>query len=426
MATIKCKICGGMIEFPDGASVGVCDSCGLSQALPRFSDDSLKNMFERANALRQKCEFDKAEEIYNKMLEYVTNDPEIYWGIVLCRFGIEYVEDPRTMQRIPTCHRASFEALSSDFDYHKALDCADFNQKAVYEEEARKIDIIQRNILNVVQREQPYDIFICYKETDENGKRTTDAVLANDIYYQLTQEGFKVFYSAISLEDKLGQEYEPYIFAALNSAKVMLVIGSKPEYFESVWVRNEWSRFIKLTKSDRSRLLIPCYKDMDPYDLPSEFAHLQAQDMGKIGFINDLIRGIKKIIVKEEKAEYVHTNPPPVSQPVQQVQYPGQQYVPNQYQQPQNNYASMQYSNTGYYNYNANNGVAGQPPGTKNKWITFFLCLFLGFIGAHKFYEGKIVKGILYILTFGGFFGIGVFIDLISILFKPTYYTPKR
>lgn len=58
----------------------------------------------------------------------------------------------------------------------------------------------------------------------------------------------------------------------------------------------------------------------------------------------------------------------------------------------------------------------------KNKWITLLLCLFLGVVGGHKFYEGKIGMGILYIFTFG-IFGIGVIVDFIAILFKPvTYY----
>ena len=104
---------------------------------------------------------------------------------------------------------------------------------------------------------------------------------------------------------KLGQEYEPYIFAALNSSKVMLSIGTKPEYFNAVWVKNEWSRYMNLMKTDRSKLLIPCYRDMDAYDLPEEFAHLQAQDMSKIGFINDVVRGIKKVIEKEEPQKQV-------------------------------------------------------------------------------------------------------------------------
>lgn len=57
----------------------------------------------------------------------------------------------------------------------------------------------------------------------------------------------------------------------------------------------------------------------------------------------------------------------------------------------------------------------------KNKWVSFFLCLFLGYIGAHKFYEGKIGMGILYLFTLG-LFGIGWFIDCIVLLFKPNPY----
>ena len=97
------------------------------------------------------------------------------------------------------------------------------------------------------------------------------------------------------MEDKLGSAYEPYIFAALNSAKVMVVLGTKPEFFKAVWVRNEWSRYLALIKQGQKKMLIPAYKDMDPYDLPEEFSHLQAQDMSKLGFMQDLIRGIKKI-----------------------------------------------------------------------------------------------------------------------------------
>lgn len=59
----------------------------------------------------------------------------------------------------------------------------------------------------------------------------------------------------------------------------------------------------------------------------------------------------------------------------------------------------------------------------KNKWITFLLCLFLGCLGIHKFYEGKILFGIVYLLTMG-FGGIGVLIDLVIILFKPNPYFP--
>lgn len=57
----------------------------------------------------------------------------------------------------------------------------------------------------------------------------------------------------------------------------------------------------------------------------------------------------------------------------------------------------------------------------KNKWVAFFLCLFLGVFGAHKFYEGKVGMGILYLFTVG-LCGIGCIIDLITILCKPNPY----
>ena len=305
MSVFKCKMCGGTIEFEPGASVGTCDSCGTVQTLPKTNDEVIANLFNRANNLRLKCEFDKAASIYEKIVQQDDSDSEAHWGLVLCKYGIEYVEDPKTFRRIPTCHRTLFEAVTADPDYLAAVDYSDISQQSIYEAEAREIDRLQRDILAIVKNEKPFDVFICYKETDAGGRRTVDSAIANDIYYQLTQEGFKVFYAAITLEDKLGQEYEPYIFAALNSAKVMLAIGTKPEYFSAVWVKNEWSRFMSLMKTDRSKLLIPCYRDMDAYDLPEEFAHLQAQDMGKIGFINDVVRGIRKVLSAKDPAPAV-------------------------------------------------------------------------------------------------------------------------
>ena len=297
-------MCGGTIKFEPGATVGVCDSCGTKQTLPKANDDVVSNLFNRANNLRLKGEFDKASDTYEKILDIDDSESEAHWGLLLCRYGIEYVEDPKTYTRIPTCHRTQYESILNDDDYKAALDNADFSQKEIYEKEAAEIDRIQKEAIKIAKDEDPFDVFICYKETDDNGKRTVDSSIANDIYYQLTQEGFKVFYSAITLEDKLGEEYEPYIFAALNSAKVMLVLGTKPEYFTSVWVKNEWSRFLKLIKSDSSKLLIPCYRDMDAYDLPDEFARLQAQDMSKIGFLQDIIRGVKKVITTESSSKY--------------------------------------------------------------------------------------------------------------------------
>ena len=316
MALFKCKMCGGDLEINEGVTIAECEYCGTKQTVPKAMDENLQNLFNRANTLRIKSEFDKAEKLYEKIIQTDPTQSEAYWGLILCKYGIEYVDDPATYKKIPTCHRASYDSIIADDDFKSALDHADISQRAIYEEQAREIERIQKEILALAQKEETYDVFICYKETDANGQRTHDSVIANDIYYQLKQEGFKVFYAAITLEGKLGSAYEPIIFAALNSAKVMLTIGTKPEYFNAVWVKNEWSRFLKIIKKDRSKLLIPCYRDMDAYELPDEFAHLQAQDMSKIGFINDVVRGIKKVIHKEESkhaAVKVSATPTPVA-----------------------------------------------------------------------------------------------------------------
>lgn len=296
MAVFKCKMCGGTLAPEAGSGIARCEYCGSRQTLPKTADDIMANLFNRANNLRLKGEFDRSAEIYERLIAQDDTNAEAHWGLVLCRYGVEYVEDPKTGTRIPTCHRTCLEPVTKDEDYRAALDYADEAGQKLYEQEARVIDRLQRDILAVVKEEKPFDVFICYKETDDQGKRTVDSSIANDIYHQLTMAGLKVFYAAITLEDKLGQAYEPYIFAALNSSKVMLVLGTRPEYFNAVWVKNEWGRFLKLAAKDKSKLLIPCYRNMDPYELPEEFSHLQAQDMSKIGFINDVIRGIQKVV----------------------------------------------------------------------------------------------------------------------------------
>ncbi len=301
MAVFKCKMCGGQLDVTGGESVAVCPYCDTQQTLPRLYDDMRANRYDRANHFRRNNEFDKAMAIYEQILTEDATDAEAYWSLVLCRYGIEYVEDPATHKRIPTVNRAQFTSVFDDDNYRSALQHADAAQRALYEQEAKAINEIQKGILAISQKEEPFDVFICYKETDDTGARTHDSVLAQDLYFQLKEEGFKVFFSRITLEDKLGTAYEPYIFAALNSAKVMVVLGTKPAHFNAVWVKNEWSRYLALIKGGAKKILIPAYKDMDPYDLPEEFSHLQAQDMSKLGFMQDLVRGIRKLAKSEEQ-----------------------------------------------------------------------------------------------------------------------------
>lgn len=60
------------------------------------------------------------------------------------------------------------------------------------------------------------------------------------------------------------------------------------------------------------------------------------------------------------------------------------------------------------------NTVFQQPISTKNRWVALILCIFLGLLGIHRFYVGKVGTGLLWLFT-GGMFGIGALIDLIMI-----------
>ena len=142
MAIFKCKMCGGTLEINNNEGIVECEYCGTQQTIPTTSDDVIANLYNRANNLRLKGEFDKASQIYEKIVEKKDSEAEAHWGIVLCKYGIEYVEEPQTMRRIPTCHRTSFDAITQDVDYKAAVDYADSLQQAIYEKEARAIDKI--------------------------------------------------------------------------------------------------------------------------------------------------------------------------------------------------------------------------------------------------------------------------------------------
>ena len=295
MAIFKCKMCGGDLNVQEDTTVVVCEYCATTQTVSTSDDEKKVNLFNRANGLRMNSEFDKAAALYEQLVAEYPDDAEAYWGLCLCNYGVEYVDDPATGKKIPTIHRASFEKMDRDANYHKALENAAIGARTVYQEQAQEIDRIMGDVLAISRDEKPYDIFICYKESDQNGARTVDSVWAQNTYDALTARGYKVFFSRITLEDKLGTQFEPYIFAALNSARVMLAFGSCKENYNAVWVKNEWRRFWKLAAADRTKVLIPCFKDMAVSELPDEFRGLQAQDLGKIGAMQDILRGIDKV-----------------------------------------------------------------------------------------------------------------------------------
>jgi LSD1 subclass zinc finger protein len=298
---IRCKGCKANLKFVPNATVVKCEYCNTEQPLPVLDSKKKIDLLNRANELRMNCEFDRAFGVYETIISEFQREAEAYWGLVLCKYGIEYVDDPLTHKKIPTCHRSSFDSVLDDPNYKKTLQYANPEAREAYIREANRFEVNRRGIIEVSSREEPYDVFICYKESDDENNRTLDSVLAQDIYDALVKEGYRVFFARITLKEHLGEAYEPYIFSALHSAKVMLAVGTKPEYYNAVWVKNEWSRYLALIAKGEKKKLFPCYnyKEMKIEDMPSEFRPLQSQDLSQIGAIQDLVRNIGKLIPKK-------------------------------------------------------------------------------------------------------------------------------
>lgn len=163
MAIFDCKVCGAPLEVDNGVSVATCRSCNTRQTVPRTLDVSLEKLYKQANDLRISREFDRAIAIYDQIIVKDDTQSEAYWGRILCKHGIEYIDDTTKNKKVPTCHIAIFDSVVNDEDYKKALEYADEEQRVIYKKSAEEIDRIHKEILELARSKEEYDVFICYK-----------------------------------------------------------------------------------------------------------------------------------------------------------------------------------------------------------------------------------------------------------------------
>lgn len=297
-----CSICGANYEYLNGR--WKCPACGAYKA-EELSNEEVTLLYSAAQKLRL-SNFSEAEEAYSDIIEKYPENANAYWGRLLSKYGIKYEED-FDGRKIPTCYAASIESVIDDNDYSKAIELADKQTKDYFVKQAEYIERVRKEWIDKAKKEKPYDVFICYKDSDlEKGiERTADSVVAQDLYIHLTEQGYRVFYSRESLRDKVGEKYEPYIFNALATAKVMLVYGSSAEYIKSTWLKNEWHRFYKKVASGEkhSEALIVACDGFSPSELPTILSSKQCLDAKRKTFFLDLDKCIKRIVQESPKSE---------------------------------------------------------------------------------------------------------------------------
>lgn len=292
---VKCGYCGGDITLSGDGKRGKCIFCGKENIFPK-DIGRIANLYNAATFKRTTRQFDEAIEDYKEILKEDIGDADAHWGIALSRYGVEYVEDSATRKQVPTINRMRRTSILADPDYQAALKFSDEEKKAVLQKDAEEIDKIQKKFNEIAKKEPDYDVFICFKDKDDYGKRTLESVYAEKIYDLLRKEGYRVFFSRITL--KLSEEFEPYIYSALNASKVMIIVGAQQDHMTAMWVKNEWARYIAMMREDTSKRAFVAYKSsmISPSEFPEELKPYQALDLDQLGWEMQVIKGLKNIM----------------------------------------------------------------------------------------------------------------------------------
>lgn len=306
MISLVCKVCGGaIVKTADGF---VCDSCGTPVSQMNLDDEKKIESINRANEARRTFDFDEAIRAYTQLLANNPKDAEVHWQLALSKFGIEDVPErlpDGRIQYVPTIHRLRFESFDKDENYKNAMKYADDNALGYYMTQGKKITAIQNKLMDLVRNEKDYDVFISFKAEDAEGNRSEDSLIAQEIYEQLTKNGIKTFFSRISLQNVVGEEYEPHIFSALNSSKVMILVATDLSYINYGWVKNEWTRFLDLMDQDSSntKTLIPVYKHLPKEVLPSRIPMRESVDYSNKDALLEIVHGVSNLLGKKDLSE---------------------------------------------------------------------------------------------------------------------------
>ena len=278
----RCLNCYGDRCYEIG-NLKICDYCGSKFSNKRydFSDAEAINL-NHAILERKKGNFDESSSCLETLIDENDSVAEYYYQNILAKLGVNFVDDDGN-KRI-TVSRLGNKNVFELKDAKKALElAADEETREQYKKELTIIENIRDRYIKIANKCEKYDVFICFKEKSTLDKyaMTEDSKIARELYEFLKLNNISTFYSPVSLYKAIGEDYEPIIYHALYSAKIMFVISATPtmDYLNSPWVKNEWSRFISIMKRENSsnKIIIPILANGVSIDsLPSKLSCKQA------------------------------------------------------------------------------------------------------------------------------------------------------
>ena len=144
-------------------------------------------------------------------------------------------------------------------------------------EEAAAQQRLQERVRELTRTEQPFDVFLCCKDKSDIGGRTKESRLLQQLYDYLCQQGYRVFFPHVTLDDTSDEDVTPYTLFALQTAKAMVVTGSRAEHFCDPQVQRSWEYYLQHTGEEKN--LIPTYLDGNEGMLPAAFGDLTPLDL---------------------------------------------------------------------------------------------------------------------------------------------------
>ncbi len=139
------------------------------------------------------------------------------------------------------------------------------------------------------------EVYIDYIESDKNGRRTKDSVIAQELFHILEEHKVNVFYKRISAEEYSGEEMQQVEEVAMKSAKLVLIVGTTGDNFNKLWEKDK-----DLIATQK---VIPVYNEMEAEEIPKEINSIQALKYDRVGATKDLTIAVLRILGRQDEIE---------------------------------------------------------------------------------------------------------------------------
>ena len=289
MASFKCKVCSGTLTIEnDGNGSAICDYCGTHQIIPAIRDNRVVDLFSRANKLRMDREYVYATSIYESIVAEYPKEAEAYWGICLCKYGVEYLDSYGISYNKIFCHIIRDNSIFEDADYQNAILFSGSVQKEMYKNEAEQINNFQNTIKISNDNSLNTDIYVCCFENDTNLR------IVEEIYRELSQKGYIVYREIVRDYDDINSDKLVLSFQALKTSKTIIIVSDNAETFSNSIIRSKWEYFQK--KKIEISNIICCINKSNIIELPNALKGIASVlDISQNGYIQDLLYGLSKL-----------------------------------------------------------------------------------------------------------------------------------